>query len=112
VGDQNYIADAQYQLWKKITWNQGVRKCENKVVSAEMVVELMVSRNTSRYPSYEAFKTAFADTLTFSRTQGHVNISRVAEVEEDLIFNSVDLACTLVQSHRFPDAPVFHVGQQ
>jgi len=112
VGDRNYIADAQYQMWKKITWTKGLWECENKIISGEMLVELNVVGNTARYPNFETFKTAFADTLTSSRKQGHVNIDRVAEVENDIVYNTVDLACTLVQSLRFSSYPIFRVGQQ
>lgn len=88
---EDYIPLLRYLRYRH-TYRQGTTlMVRERLVSHELLVELSSPRNKSRYCTEDAMKTVFADSMSYSRTLGHLNLDRDLEAMHNVVFNTCAL---------------------
>jgi hypothetical protein len=85
VSSPDYIADARYMTYRLSRRVNGRYSTKLVTISHELYLEACAAKNVARYSSAESLKTAFADTLSFLRTHGHVNLDRDLQAHDQIL---------------------------
>jgi hypothetical protein len=85
VTSPDYIPNARYMTYRLSRRINGRFTTKLVTISHELFLEACAPKNVARYSSADSLKTAFADTLSFLRTHGHVNLDRDLQAHEQIL---------------------------
>jgi hypothetical protein len=85
IDSPNYEPDANYMTYWLIKLRGGVYSRKRVTISHTLWREAGAPKNESRYTTVDSLKTAYADTVSFLRTHGHVNLNKDLQAAQHVI---------------------------